>query len=303
MKKVLLTGARGFIGRHCLPFLKADGYEIHAVSSRETWVANSEAYCHIADLLDPKQVEGLLKSVKPTHLLHLAWYAVPGKYWNASENLQWVRASLDLLQSFSAFGGQRVVIGGTCAEYDWTDGLCSERKTKLMPATLYGTCKHALRLMAEAYEREVKLSAAWGRIFLLYGPREYPERLVASVIRSLLKNEPARCSAGNQQRDFLYVEDAASALVALLNSDVRGPVNIASGQAMPVKEVVHRIAEILNRPELVELGAIPTSADDPPLIVADVERLQNEVGWKPRFDLNQGLEATIEWWKQSRFEK
>jgi nucleoside-diphosphate-sugar epimerase len=121
--------------------------------------------------------------------------------------------------------------------------------------------------------------------------------LVASVICSLLKKEPARCSEGNQQRDFLFIEDAAAALVALLNSDVRGPVNIASGDAVALKEIVSLIASKLNRHDLVQLGAIPDRPDGPELLVADVTRLREEVGWAPHYDLHQGVELTVDWWK------
>ncbi len=303
MRKVLVTGASGFVGRFCLPILQANEFEVHAVSSRAAEVTNSGIRWHQTDLLDAHESASLVLEVRPTHLLHLAWHAVPGKYWSSTENIRWVRASLNLLQTFAEQGGERVVMAGTCAEYDWKNGFCSEQSTRLVPVTLYGVCKHALQLVLDAYAAETNLSAAWGRLFFLYGPHEHPERLVASVIRSLLKNERARCSAGDQQRDFLFAEDAASAFVTLLSSDIRGPVNIASGHAVTVKEVAHRIAEMLNRPELLELGAISTSPDDPPLLVADVGRLRKEVGWKPRFDLNQGLEATIEWWKRSMFEK
>jgi nucleoside-diphosphate-sugar epimerase len=232
-------------------------------------------------------------------MLHFAWYTAPGKYWTAIENLEWVRASLALLRSFAESGGQRVVMAGTCAEYDWTGGFCSEETTALSPSTLYGTCKHALQIMLDKYARQVQLSAAWGRLFYPYGPRERPKRFVSSVIRALLKNEPALCSHGNQQRDFLFVEDAAAAFVALLESDVRGPVNIASGQAVALSEIAYRIGEMLNRSELVHLGAISAGPEDPPLLVADVKRLEKEVGWIPRFDLDRGLARTVEWWKQS----
>ena len=298
MKKVLVTGASGFVGRYCLPILQANEFEVHAVSSRAAGVTTSGIHWHQADLLEAHESASLVLEVRPTHLLHLAWHAVPGKYWSSTENIRWVRASLSLLQSFAEQGGERVVMAGTCAEYDWKDGFCSEKSTRLVPATLYGVCKHALQLMLAAYAAETNLSAAWGRLFSLYGPHENPDRLVASVIRSLLKNDAARCSAGDQQRDFLFVEDAASALVTLLKSDVRGPVNVASGQALAVKEVVRRIAELLNRPELLEFGAISTAPYDPPLLVADVGRLQKEVGWTPRFDLNQGLALTIDSWRR-----
>ena len=126
MKKVLLTGASGFVGRHCLPALVARGYEVHAVSSSATAPADTPpgVRWHQADLLDGAQVSALLAQVRPRHLLHSAWYAVPGKYWTAPENFRWVRASLHLLQTFAAHGGRRVVVVGSSAEYDWHYGYC-----------------------------------------------------------------------------------------------------------------------------------------------------------------------------------
>lgn len=303
MKKVLLTGATGFIGRHCLPQLLASGYEVHAVSSKASppvAETSSEVCWHQADLLNANHVSKLMANVQPTHLLHFAWYTAPGKYWTSLENFRSVEASLNLFQAFASRGGQRVVCAGSCAEYDWqSGGYCSETQTPLAPATLYGACKHALQVMLEALARQARLSAAWGRIFFLYGPYEHPERLVASVIRSLLRNEPARCSHGQQVRDFLYVEDAAAAFVALLNSEVDGAINIASGQAVALQELIFKIAEKLNRSDLVQLGAVPASQNDPPFLVADVNRLRSGVGWSPQYDLDQGLERTIGWWRNT----
>ena len=90
MKKVLLTGASGFVGRHCLPALVARGYEVHAVSSKEraTVATLTEVRWHHTNLLDKAQVSSLLEQIRPTHLLNCAWYAVPGKYWNAPENFR-----------------------------------------------------------------------------------------------------------------------------------------------------------------------------------------------------------------------
>jgi len=235
--------------------------------------------------------------VQPTHLLHCAWYAVPGKYWTAAENFRWVEVGLHLLEAFADHGGQRVVGVGSCAEYDWHDGHCSELTTPLNPATTYGLCKHASQLLLTGFSKHAKLSAAWGRLFFLYGPHEPAERLVASVVQSILREEPARSSHGQQIRDFLYVQDAADALVALLDSDVLGPVNIASGVPVALHEVVQEIADQLERPDLVLLGAIPTLENEPPLLVADVARLHDEVGWSPQYDLPGGLAETIKWWK------
>lgn len=272
------------------------GYEVHAVSSKAL-CGNSSAVCwHRANLLDSREVSNLISKVQPTHLLHFAWFTVPGKYWDAQENIHWVQASLDLMMAFTLHGGQRVVMAGSCAEYDWNYGYCSEMLTPLIPGTFFGTCKHALQMMLGADSRRTEISAAWGRIFYLYGPHENTNRLVASVVSSLLQNRSAQCSNGNQIRDYLYVEDVADAFVALLESNLSGPVNIGSGRPVAVREIISMIAEKLDKKNLVYLGAIPRPEDDPQFLVADTKRLNEEIGWLPRFDLDRGLDETISFW-------
>ena len=159
MKRVLVTGATGFIGRHSLAGLLAADYEVHAVTLEPPLVDPSSVVWHRADLLDTHHIPDLLATVRPSHLLHFAWYATPGRYWIAPENLQWVQASLGLLQAFTHAGGRRVVMAGTCAEYDWNYGFCSEAITPLAPRTLYGVCKHALQMMLTSYARDKQLSS------------------------------------------------------------------------------------------------------------------------------------------------
>lgn len=293
MKRVLVTGATGFIGRHSLAPLMAGGYEVHAVNARRKPEERKGVVWHQADLLKADGVESLMQKVRPSHLLHFAWYAVPGKYWTAPENLAWVRASVDLMQAFSGQGGRRAVMAGSCAEYDWKFDYCSELFTPCRPATLYGSCKHGTRLLLEAWSRQTGISSAWGRIFFLYGPGEHPSRLIPSVIASLLRGEPARCTHGNQVRDFMHVEDVAAAFVALLDSEARGPVNIASGNPVALKDVVRGIADCLHQPGLVQLGAIPAPAGEPDALIADIVRLRDEVGFRPRYKLKKGIEQMI----------
>jgi len=181
MKRVLLTGAAGFIGRHCLPLVSPSDYEVHAVSSRVPDGNQSGVQWHQVDLLDVGHATELIATVRPTHLLHFAWYADPGQYWSSLENFRWVQASLALLQAFTEIGGRRVVMAGTCAEYDWKCGYCCEQRTPLMPVSVYGICKHSMQIMLEGFTRQTGVSAAWGRIFFLYGPHEHPHRLVSSV--------------------------------------------------------------------------------------------------------------------------
>ncbi len=297
-KKVLVTGASGFIGQHALAPLIARGYEVHAISSRTSKGGDDGVVWHACDLLEPGGSQALLAQLRPTHLLHLAWYVVPGKLITAPENFAWVTASLDLLRRFAEQGGKRVTVCGSGYEYDWSYGYCSEKLTPAVPNTVYGSCKQALNLLAQSFASQAGLSAAWGRVFFLYGPHEHPDRLVSSVIRSLLRKEPARCSHGRQIRDYLHVQDVADGLVALLDSPLEGPVNVSSGEATTLREIVLTIGRLLERPDLIQLGAIPARANDTPLVVGDNTRMTTETGWAPRHDLESGLRQTIEWWQR-----
>ena len=193
-----------------------------------------------------------------------------------------------------------MVASGSGYEYDWSYGYCSERLTPTVPDTVYGSCKHALSVLLQSFATSAGLSAAWGRVFFLYGPNEHPQRLVSSVILSLLDDTPAKCSHGRQVRDYLHVQDVADGLVALLDSDVSGAVNVSSGQATTLRDIVLTIGRLLGRPELIQLGAIPARANDAPLVVGDNSRLVGELGWKQKYDLEAGLQQTIEWWKRRR---
>jgi nucleoside-diphosphate-sugar epimerase len=296
LKKLLITGATGFIGRHALATAVCEGYDVYAVTSKEPLPSTNNVKWIYLDLFDYEQIKQKISEIKPLHLLHFAWYAEPGKYWNSDENVKWVQASLELLMVFQQNGGKRVVFAGSCAEYDWKYGYCAEQVTPVVPNTLYGVCKNSLQRIVTQFSIQTGLSSAWGRIFFLYGPHENPQRLVPSVIRSLLQGNKALCSHGEQIRDFLYVQDIADAFVALLDSDVQGPVNIASGNPVRIKDVVSTIAVKLNAEHLVQFGAIPTSPDDPPLLVADVRRIKNEVKWSPNYGLDHGISYTIESW-------
>ena len=132
----------------------------------------------------------------------------------------------------------------------------------------------------------------------MYGPYENPERIVPTVIRALLKKEIAKCTHGEQIRDFLYVYDVAAAFVALLESDLQGALNIASGQPLSLKEVILKIADKLDGRDLIKLGAVVSSAGQPRQLVADTFRLHNELKWRPKYNIDEGLAATIDWWKK-----
>lgn len=298
MTRVLVTGASGFIGGPALAALRQRGaYEIHATSRRPPEGPPAGIHWHAVDLFDRERIRPLLSRIGATHLLHLAWSVEPGVFRDSPENRAWKDASLSLFRDFADSGGMRIVAAGTCSEYAREGTSLSEGTTAERPESPYGEAKLATWRGLESLAGETGLSAAWGRVFFLYGPREHPKRLVASVIRALLLGERAATTAGLQRRDFLHVEDVASALAALADSEVRGPVNIASGFAVEVRDLVRKIARKIGREELLDIGTLPSPESEPSILEGRVDRLTSEVGWRPRFGLDSGLDHTISWWK------
>ncbi len=297
MDRILVTGGAGFLGAPTV-LLASAAAEVHAAGRAPRTPLPAGVRFHPCDLLAAGAAAALVEAVRPTHLIHLAWRVTPGAVWAAPENAQWVDASKRLLLAFARCGGRRAVLAGTCAEYDWgVGGTCRESATPTRPHTTYGRCKLHLSEWALALGRARGVAVAWARLFFLYGPGEHPARLVPSVARALLAGEPAECTAGTQERDFLHSDDAAAALVALARGRITGVVNVGSGEAVPVRTVVERVAALCGRPDLVRFGARPLAADEPPRLSADVSRIRDELGWRPTVDLDTGLTRVVDWWR------
>lgn len=284
---VLVTGGKGFVGRPAVTELRQRGFEVHVVG-RET------------DLLDPSTTDALV-ALAPSHVLHLAWTTAHGKFWDDPANGTWFDATIRLARALRDAGATRFVFGGSCTQYEWTedalgaDGVAHEDTTPRRAEHAYGQAKERTVAALDAIDG---LSVATGLIFFPYGPHEKPERLVPSITRKLLGGEPAETTTGRQVRDFLHVDDCGAAMAALVDSDVTGVVNIGSGEGHSVAEVATTIARILDREDLLQVGALPDRPGEPPRLVADVTRLRSEVGHEPRYGFDDGLRATVDWWRR-----
>jgi nucleoside-diphosphate-sugar epimerase len=299
VSRVLVSGGSGFIGLPTLVGLRRAGIEVHALSSRPAPPAVDGVRWWQVDLADRGAVERATCEIAADSLMHLAWYVEHGRFWSAQENVEWVERSLHLLRSFAGAGGQRVVMVGTCAEYDWsvTAPRLGESSSPIAPATLYGAAKDGLRRVAAAFADQAQVEFAWGRLFFLYGPREAPNRLVAAVIRGALAGRPVDVTSGRQIRDLLHVEDVAGALVALLGSGVTGAVNIGSGEAVALADVFDHVGRLCGHPELIRRGALEDRPGEPDRLVAEVDRLHGEVGFSARWSLADGLADAMRWWE------
>jgi nucleoside-diphosphate-sugar epimerase len=295
--RVLLTGAGGFIGAQVARALLARGAEVHAVVRDATRAPRLAALAkdlviHEADLVDPAAAARVVAASKPAICVHGAWYAVPGKYLDAPENLTHVAASLDLAQRLVHAGCTRFVGLGTCFEYDTSLGVPLVESSPTKPRFLYAASKLALHDMLGHYAPLAKIGFAWCRIFYPYGPMEAPERLVPHVIDRLLGGGVADTTLGRQVRDFLHVADVGAAIAAVALSEVEGAVNVASGTRVTVRELVGTIARLCAAEDRVHFGAIPYRQGDPMHVLADVTKLAS-TGFTPRFDLASGLEDTL----------
>ena len=296
VSRVLVTGASGFIGRAVIPYLCELNFEVHAITRRETCVRDNLQWWH-CDLFERDDVDSLLRSVAPTHLLHLAWITQPGAFWSSITNIEWLRASQNLILSFRRYGGARVVGIGTCAEYDWlkisADGLLGE-ECLVNPASLYGQMKRELGQWLSVQD---DLSVAWARLFYAYGPGESDKRLVPSLILSLLHRLEIDVGSPSLTRDYLYVDDLGLALSLLVASDLRGAFNVASGQPITLSEIVDVLTSALGGRKLIRFGGRRTRPEEPRRLVADISKVSNVLHFSPTTKLSLGLEKTIGFWR------
>ena len=146
MKNILVTGASGFLGTQVLKHLNRNGYCIHAIGRNKSPLNdNCGVHWHSIDLLDSVETRKLLRLVRAEGLIHLAWETEHSIYWNSPNNLNWVEASLSLARDFAFYGGERIVIAGTSAEYEWGSLFdLNERKSTIAPSSLYGKSKNDL---------------------------------------------------------------------------------------------------------------------------------------------------------------
>ena len=286
--RVLVTGASGFIGRWCHTILLEKGYQVIPLDRTH--------YPRINLLKEFDYTRDFIREVQADLLIHTAWDIGPD-YKNSKKNLEWVASSLNLVKCFHEAGGQRALTLGSCLEYGGNGPYYNEDYPNPLPDNLYGLAKLSMYQLLRKYSGDSGLSYVHPRLFYLYGPNDRPTCLVPAVARGLLLNETVKCYNENQHRDYLYVEDAAEAVVTILSyPGIFNAINVGSGIGKTVKEVTQFISAYLNKVDKI-IYDNENSNNVPPFMVANLNKYNKEVGYIPKYTFEGGLAKTLEWIK------
>lgn len=300
VRRVIITGATGFIGRRIVELASSTDWEVFCCgrSIRPDWLHDGVQWLQ-GNLLDETFRSELILAVKPTHLINLAWYTEHSKYWSGEENVSWLFSTLDLFEKFAKIGGVHFLGAGSCAEYDWSSSVYSEKVTPLTQAHIFGVSKASASTLIQQLSSLNLCKSSWGRIFFVYGPNEAKGRLVPHVVTKLLSKQSVDVSEGTQVRDYLFVDDVARAFIEISKKELEGPINIGSGVPTSIRDLVSQIEKIVGATNQVNFGALPDRENDPFAIVADVRRMRTELNYRPQFTLAEGLRKTVEHYKSS----
>ena len=268
---VLVTGATGFVGRSVLRALGEYGAPVRLVV-RDGQQAQLDTPSTIEQILttlnlfaeSPDWWASVCKGVDT--VVHVAWYAEPGKYLNSSQNLDCLTGTLNLAKGAVLAGVRRFIGIGTCFEYDLTAGMLSV-DTPLRPITPYAGAKAAAFMTLSQWLPTHGIEFAWCRLFYLHGEGEDSRRLAPYLRARLSAGEPAELTSGTQIRDFLDIRNAGRMIAEIAMSSEQGPINICSGIPITVRQFAEQIADEYGRRDLLKFGVRPDNFVDPPCVV------------------------------------
>lgn len=272
----LVTGATGFVGRHVLRALALRGARVRVVvrGGTQEQLAGDEGIEKVVRTPDlfAESAEWWADACKDIDtVIHVAWYAEPGKYLQSPRNLDCLAGTLQLAKGAIQAGVRRFVGVGSCFEYDLTGGVLSI-DTPLRPLTPYAGAKAAAFMALSQCLPYQGVEFVWCRLFYLYGEGEDARRLVPYLRARLIAGEPAELSNGNQIRDFLDVRETAEMTVEVALGKLQGAVNICSGLPVTVRQLAEKIADEYGRRDLLRFGVRPDNLVDPHCIVGSTRK-------------------------------
>ena len=301
--RVLITGATGFVGSHVARYLLAQDCDVAALirATSDPWrIADILPRVRVlaGDLANLSATAESIKSFAPQVTIHLAWQGVGNRHRNDPQQIANLSATLHLLEQVRA-AGCRVWIGlGSQAEYGICDCAINE-ETPTHPTTMYGATKLCAYLLTQQICRQHELRFAWLRLFSAYGPADDRNWMIPYVILTLLRGETPALTAGAQQWDYLFVEDAVRAIyLAATDARASGVYNLGSGETHAIRDAVEHIRDLIAPGLPLGFGQVPYRPDQVMLLQADIARL-GSLGWSPQVKLDEGLARTLSWFREN----
>jgi len=282
-KTIIVTGAFGLIGSYLLKALTKINYQIYAISQELRQSSQENIKVIQCDLLDFQKTQQIIKSIKADYLIHLAWYVEHEKFWQAKENMTWIAASINILESFASSGKKFIGIG-SCAEYGINNPQPDEN-TPCNPNSFYGFAKNTTRTCLQEYCKLLNLEFAWFRLFHLFAPEESENRFFKKLINSLNNNKIFICNEPKAIRDFLCISDLTEIIAAILEKDT-GILNIGSGHPIIMGELATLIAKHLHKEHLLRLSK---STHIPSILIPKLEKFNSFYSYKYQYLLPHNL--------------
>ena len=304
-KRVLITGAAGFVGARLTRRLVNLGAEVHILTRKRSNRWRLEGLCdrvcdHSTDLLDIEKLRLVVKEIRPEIIFHCAAH---GGYPFQQDSEQIIltnfRGTFNLLDSLKDVDFQCLVHTGSSSEYGHKSHPMSEDDV-LEPLSAYGVSKAASTLLCRAVARAEKRPIVTLRLFSVYGYFEEPSRLIPHTIDTCLRGINPELTDGTPVRDFVFVEDVVDLCLLV---GLRRPVypeifNVGSGIQRTVREVVDTIIALMGSRVEARWGTLSRRPFEPTTWVAEVSKAKQVFGWSPRYDLDAGLGLTIDWQRE-----
>ena len=299
MKRVLLTGASGFVGASLARRLLRDGHEIHLLlrPAYQPWRVDeirSQVRLHECDLADAGELVRIVSRIRPDWVFHLAangaysWQTDTGSITQTN-----VIGTMNLVQACVPAGFEAFVHAGTSSEYGYKDHPPAETDF-LEPNSHYAVTKAAATQFCRFTSRQVNLPLTTLRLYSAYGAWEDPQRLMPTLIREGRQGRLPPLVAPDTARDYVYIDDVVDAFLLAAGPTGRriGAVyNLGTGTQTSMRQVVDVARCALSIQAEPNWGSMPPRPWDTRCWVADSRLIRQELGWTPRFTFEQGFRA------------
>ena len=305
MKTVLLTGGSGFVGANLARKLLAQGHNLHLLlrPNHQDWrikqIAN-DVIIHQVDLCDSPRLERVIAQIKPDWVYHLATSGAYSWQNDARQIVQTnINGTVNLLEACLKTGFEVFINTGSSSEYGLKDHAPTENDV-LDPNSYYATTKAFNTQYCRLVSQNQKMNIVTLRLYSAYGPFEDPKRFIPTLLVHGLHGKLPPLVDPMTARDFVYVEDVVGvyAKISTASGIPFGTVlNLGSGIQTTIGDAVDVTRTLLNIEQPPAWGAYENRQWDTDIWVANIEKIQKTLNWKPRFTLKQGLLKTLEWFQ------